>query len=284
MDINPEKLANFRIHTFRNETADRLRNQNDAINFVNERGFVFFWPITGIILPSLWVAAAGNRPVADKHDDPGHITWDWKDELLGTGIWYYGRVLARKNCMISLKVLPYFYALSPNYGEPETDYLQNYQKGELPLDAKNVYEALLKEGPLDSIALRRAAHITGKGTDSRFNKALEVLQSSFRIMPIGTSKSGAWHYAFVYDLFHRHFPDQINISRSISESAAKKLLILTYLKSVGSCTEKDLSKLFRWDQTSIETEVKSLVSSSQIIDNIGLNNDIHPYLSLTELL
>ncbi|MCK7520523.1 MAG: hypothetical protein MZV64_23930 [Ignavibacteriales bacterium] len=50
-----------------------------ASTFVNRRGFVFFWPISGIDLPSLWTAVAGDRPVADKHDDPGHITWGWKD-------------------------------------------------------------------------------------------------------------------------------------------------------------------------------------------------------------
>ena len=284
MDIDPEKLERFRLRTFRNEPAGRLRNRNDAIDFVNERGFVFFWPIKGVILPSLWVATAGDSPVADKHDDPGHITWGWKDELLGTGVWYYGRVLSHKNCMISLEVLPNFYALSPNYGEPETDYLEEYQRGALSVEAKNVYEALIKEGPLDSIALRRVSRLTGTGSDSRYNKALEILQSSFRITPIGTCKSGAWQYAFVYDLFHRHFPDQINSSRSISESAAQKLIILTYLKSVGACTEKDLRKLFHWDQTRIKTATNSLVASSQILNNIGLNNEDHPYLCLPELL
>ncbi|HEX7556734.1 MAG TPA: hypothetical protein VF338_08930, partial [Leptolinea sp.] len=199
--LNPEALKCYRQKTYRSKPSSRLRTRNEAVQFVNQRGFIFFWPITGIPLPSLWVAAAGDRPVADEHDDPGHITWGWKDESLGQGIWYYGRVLARKNCMISLQSLPNFYALSPNYGEPETDYLDDYQRGILPLEAKNVYEALLKEGPLDSITLRRAAHLTGAGTDSRFNHALEILQTNFRLIPIGTSTKGAWHYAFIYDLF-----------------------------------------------------------------------------------
>lgn len=284
VDLNPEKLKLFRLRTHRSEPSHRLRNQNEAIEFVNERGFVFFWPITGVILPSLWVAAAGDRAVADEHDDPGHITWGWKDELLGTGVWYYGRVLSHKNCMISREILPNFYALSPNYGEPETDYLEEYRQGVLPLEVKNVYEALLKEGPLDSIALRRAAHLTGAGTDSRFNKALEILQTSFRVVPIGTSKSGAWHYAFVYDLFHRHFPDQIDQSRTISESTARKKLVFTYLNSVGACTEKDLQKLFHWDQTSVKTTIGSLVFTQQIVENVAIHNEKHLYICLPEVL
>ena len=47
-------------------------------------------------MPSLWTAVAGDRPVADAHDDPGHITWGWKDRSLDKKIWYYGKILRRK--------------------------------------------------------------------------------------------------------------------------------------------------------------------------------------------
>jgi hypothetical protein len=52
----------------------RLSDVEQAINFVNERGFVYFWPIKGIVLPTLWVATAGERPVPNDHDDSGQIT------------------------------------------------------------------------------------------------------------------------------------------------------------------------------------------------------------------
>ncbi len=67
-------------------------------------------------MPSLWTAVAGDRPVADKHDDPGHITWGWKYKALGKKIWYYAKTLRKKATMISLEIAPYFYALSENYG------------------------------------------------------------------------------------------------------------------------------------------------------------------------
>jgi len=101
-----------------------------------------------IDLPSLWVAVAGNRVVADKHDDPGHITWGWKDNALGKQIWYYAKILRGKATMVSLEVAPYFYALSENYGSPEEDYLLAYEEGRLTQAARQVYEALLKEGAL----------------------------------------------------------------------------------------------------------------------------------------
>ena len=154
-EVNLDVLRSYREKTYRMKPSSRVRDREEAVQFVNKTGFISFWPIKDLPMPSLWVAAAGNRPVADEHDDPGHVTWGWKDDLLGQHRWYYGRILALKNCMISLDLLPHFYALSPNYGDPENDYLEDYHRGILPMEAKLVYETLLREGPIDSISLRK---------------------------------------------------------------------------------------------------------------------------------
>jgi hypothetical protein len=284
VQLSRESLLAYRRQTYRCDPSLRLHHREEAIQFVNQRGFIFFWPISTVPLPSLWAAVAGDRPVADEHDDPGHITWGWKDELLGQGIWYYGRVLARKNCMISLETLPYFYALSPNYGEPEADYLEDYRRGSLPLEAKNVYETLLKEGPMDSIALRRAAHLSSPGSDSRFNHALEILQTSFRVVPIGTSTNGAWHYSFVYDLFHRHFPTVIDQSRLISEKAARSRLLITYFYAVGACTLRDMSRIFRWEMDSTKNTLSSLIETHQVVSDIQIEGEKQAVYCLPQIL
>ncbi len=282
--IDREKLQAHRRLTFRIDPAHRLQNKNDAIHFVNQRGFIFFWPIKELSLPSLWVATAGDRPVADEHNDPGHITWSWKDELLGKGVWFYGRVLARKNCMISLDYLPFFYALSPNYGEPEIEYLDEYSNGHLSLEAKNVYEILLRDGPLDSISLRRAAHLTGTGSDSRFNKALETLQTKFRIFLCGISQNGAWHYSFVYDVFHRNFLDSIQRSRTISEFSARAKLLDQYLRSVGCSTIREITHIFRWTSEEIQQTIKFLSKSGVITSNIETKGEKEIFVCLTEFI
>ena len=136
--LDLEKLSAHRNRTYPLSMLARVRTARAALGFVNERGFVYFWPIKGIELPSLWAAVAGDRMVADKHDDPGHITWGWKDNALGKKKWYYAKVLRRKATMISLDVAPYFYALSENYGSPEEDYLLAYEEGRLSQAAKQV--------------------------------------------------------------------------------------------------------------------------------------------------
>jgi hypothetical protein len=198
-----------------------------------------------VYLPSLWTAVAGDRPVADAHDDPGHVTWGWKDNALSQRIWYYAKVLRRKATVISLEVAPYFYALSDNYGSPEEDHIVAYQDGHLTLAAKNIYDALLAAGPLDSISLRKAAHMAG-AKESEWNRALEDLQMDFKVLPVSVAEAGAWRYAFNYDIVSRHYPDLPQKARRISESDARQRLLELYFESVGAAQARDVTRLFKW--------------------------------------
>jgi hypothetical protein len=186
-----ETIQSYRSNTFRLRPGQRIQHKEEAVQFVRDRGFVFFWPIKEITLPSLWVAVAGDRPVADAHDDPGHVTWGWKDSLLGKHEWYYAKVLRKRATMISMELAPYFYALTENYGSPDEDYLTLYEMGRLTLEARQVYEALLREGPLDSIALRKAARLSSRESEGRFSKAITDLQADFKVVPVAVTNAGA---------------------------------------------------------------------------------------------
>jgi hypothetical protein len=283
-ELITEIIQVYRQKTYRIIPSSRVRNREEAVQFVNERGFITFWPAKDIPMPSLWVAANGDRPVADDHDDPGHVTWGWKDDLLGLHKWYYGRVLALKNSMISLNLLPSFYALSPNYGDPENDYMEDYRKGILPMEARQVYETLLKEGPMDSISLRKKSHLGSADSNSRFNKALEVLQTSFRIVPAGVCDAGSWHYAFLYDLFHNQFSDAVERSRLITEQTARKTILETYFNSVGGCTRRDMLKTFRWPQADLDLTLRSLVEIGFIQEAVTIPGEKYPFFIVQDLI
>jgi winged helix DNA-binding protein len=263
--LDLKKLNAHRARTYRFSPFSRLRSPRAARQYVNERGFIYFWPIKGIELPSLWTAVAGNRVVADKHDDPGHITWGWKDNALGKKIWYYAKILRKKATMISLDVAPYFYALSENYGSPEEDYLLAYEEGRLSQAAKQVYEALLNEGAMHTIDLRSAAKLTN-AKESEFNKALEVLQSDFKILPVGVAKAGAWKYAFIYEIVTRHYPDLPEKARFINEAEARRKLVELYFESVGAAQERDIQKLFGWPGELTKRTIAALREKGQLIE------------------
>jgi hypothetical protein len=256
--LDLKKLKSHRARTYRLSPFARLSSPRAAREFIDRRGFIYFWPIKGIDLPSLWTAVAGNRVVADKHDDPGHVTWRWKDNALGKKTWYYAKVLRKKATMISLDVAPYFYALSENYGSPEEDYLLAYEEGRLSQSAKQVYEALLKEGALNTIDLRSAAKLMN-AKDSEFNKALEVLQSDFKILPVGVAEAGAWKYSFIYEIVPRHYPELPEKARFISEGEARRKLLELYFESVGAAQERDVNKLFAWQKELTARTIASLI-------------------------
>ncbi len=262
--LSIERLRAYRAETFRTLPHLRLTNVDQAVDFVNERGFVFFWPIRDVVLPSLWTAAAGDRPVGDAHDDPGHITWDWKDSLLGKHRWYYGRVLRRRNTIISLEMAPHFYALSENYGSPEEDYLILYEQGRMTQESKAVYEALLNEGPLDTLALRRAARLSSRENDSRFNRALDDLQIDFKALPVGISDVGAWHYAFVYDIPARHFPSLPDEAHNIEEKTARQKLAERYWRSLGAAPLNDYIKCMGW-KTDLALKALDALEESRVV-------------------
>jgi hypothetical protein len=280
--IDLKRLKQYRQKTFHLLPAKRVSSAEGALDFVNERGFVYFWPINGVDMPSLWMAVAGERSVADNHDDPGHVTWGWKDAALPKKIWYYGKILRRKATMISLEIAPYFYALSENYGSPEEDYLLAYEEGRLTQAAKQLYETLLDKGSLDTISLRKEARLLN-AKESVFNRALEDLQKDFKILPVGVAEVGAWKYAFRYDVTARHMPELAEQARPIGEAEARQKLTELYFASIGAAQLRDVAKLFGWPPELVKRTVERLVKNGKLVE---AEHPQHPgaWLTIPEIL
>jgi len=282
--VSLDKLKRYRAETFHLLPGQRLKNRDEAVAYVNQRGFIYFWPITGVVMPSLWAATAGDRPVADAHDDPGHVTWGWKDSSLGQRIWYYAKILRKKATLISLDSVPYFYALTENYGAYDEDYLTIYEQGRLTLEAKTLYETLLDQGPLDTVALRKAAHLTSPESNTRFERALADLQANFMILPVAVTQAGAWRYAFAYDLVARHYPTLPDQAHNISEREARQVLANLYLQSVGAAQIRDLTRLFGWNSSHAERTVEELIQQGQVKRGLELEDQPGEWIAVEALL
>lgn len=281
--ISPETIKAYRTQSYRLAHGGRIKTLDEAIDFVNQRGFIFFWPIKGISLPSLWMGVAGERPVADAHDDPGHVTWGWKDSLLGSRHWYYAKMLRKKATMIAMHIVPFFYALSENYGAPDEDYLTLYEQGRLTQEAKAVYEVLLEKGPIDTISLRRAARLSSRESDSRFNRALTTLQEDFKVVPVAVTQAGAWRYAYAYDIVDRHYPEIPEQARYISERDARKKLVELYFHSVGAAQLRDVRLIFGWTLSDTEEAIAELVSGGLLKRDLEVENQPGAWVALAEL-
>jgi len=265
-----DEIKRRREFNYRRTPERRVRSVEEARAFVEEVGFCHFWPIKGVELPNLFHAIAGRvRPVPNEHGDPdGSKCWGWKDYALDKKWWYYGKFLRRKATFISLKELPYFYALSENYGSLD-DYLQEYEDGLLTAEAKAIYEAILEHGPLDTIRLRREARLSAQSAKSRFERALVELQVGLKILPVGIAEAGAWRYAFIYELLPRWFPDVPEQARAIGRGEAHRHILLRYLRTVVVATPTQVARLFGWS----EAEVERALGDSHLEGDCHLTSD-----------
>jgi hypothetical protein len=204
-------------------------------------------------------------------------------EEFGQRLWYYAKVLRKRATLISLAVAPDFYALSENYGEPDKDYLLQYDAGRLTFEAKTLYETLLAEGPLDTVSLRKLAKMTSKASDSPFNRALETLQADFKILPVGVAEAGAWKYAFIYECVHRHYPDLAARARPIRQADARRTLAELYLRSVGAARAKDLALLFGWPAREIAAALDALARDGIAQPGVTVAEQPGEWAALAEL-
>jgi hypothetical protein len=278
-DLFLSQIKAYRRKTYR---PGAIRTRAEAIAFVRKRGFVYFWPIQGVELPSLWVAVAGDRPVPSEHDDAGHVTWGWKDSLLGKRRWYYAKLLRKKATLIGLEAAPYFYALTENYGSLEDDYLIQYEAGRMTQEAKRIYETLLKEGPLDTVALRRAVWLSSDGGKSSFDRALLELQAEMKILPVGVAEAGAWHYAFIYDLVPRHLPQIPEQARQIAEPQARAKLLELYFQSVGAAPPGEIRKLFGWRKPDLDQALEGLLAARVLQAGVSVGTGREQWLALAD--
>ncbi len=266
---------------YRRTPALAVKNEAEARAFVDAVGFCFLWPIKDIEMPNLLHAIAGRaREVPAEHADPdGSRCWGWKDRSLGQKWWYYAKLLRRKATLVSLDLLPYFYACSANYGDLN-DYVQEYQDGVLTAEAKQIYEALLEHGPLDTVRLRREAHMSAENAKSRFDRALADLQVGFKVLPVGVAEVGAWRYAFVYEIVQRHFPDLPAQARQIRRSEARRTLVQRYLEAVVAAGPPALERVFHvfgWEKTEWARTLAALEQEG-IIRRVKVEGEAEPQL------
>ncbi len=261
-------IHRIREHTYHRTPERRLHTVDEARAFVDEIGFCHFWPIKDIEMPNLFHAIAGRvRPVPHEHDDPDiSKCWGWKDDALDKRWWYYAKLLRRRATLVSLDLLPTFYACSENYGELD-DYVQEYADGLMTAEAKAIYEALLKHGPLDTIRLRRESRMSAESAKSRFDRALVELQVGFKVLPVGVARTGAWNYAFNYEIVQRHYPDLPEQARQIKRSEARRTLVSRYLDNVVATDRKMIGKVFhilKWTPSELNRTIKTLLQEGAI--------------------
>jgi hypothetical protein len=257
-----EALRNERYHRRRDI---RLTSEDAIRRFVNDAGVCLLFPAQGIEMPNVYQAVAGfAKGMTAKHNDPAiSLTWGTKDRSLNQRWWYYGKLLKGKATLVSLDLLPSFYALSENFGTDD-DYLLEYEAGTLSNDAKNIYEALLRHGPMHAIELKRKSNLYGDEVKAKFDKALGELQAGLKVLPVGVAEAGAWRYAFIYDIVSRWLPEQTKAAQNISRSDARVNILSRHVRNVVMAETKTLARIFNWKVAEVDAALRKLVERGEV--------------------
>lgn len=279
-----ESLGAARAERYRQRLDLRVNTEEEALDFLDDVGLCLLFSAKGIELPSLWGALCGeDRPLPRHHNDRElGMAWRWKDSLPVTGKILYGKFLRKRPVFVSLHLAPSFYALSPNYGELDEDYLSDYLDGRLSVEAKLVYEVLLEQGALPTSRLRREAGLGGRTNAARFERALAELQMDFRIAKVAISDANRWGYCYVYDLLPRHFPDVLGRARKISDLQARETILNRYLQTVVAATPSQVRSLFGWEMRVVERTASRLEAEGRLRTGVQIHGLSGEFLSVLQ--
>lgn len=237
MDFPARRIAAYRAALL---APHRVRTSGEGLRFITALGFCYAFTAGPGNLPGLFDVLA-TRSI----DRMWGWAWRWKDDLVTARRVYYGKVLRGKPAYVSLGFLPHFYALSGNVGDAD-DAEQAYREGRLSRMARDVYQAIDRDGPLSTWMLRR--RFVSRGSPAgMFQRALTALQSAFLIAKVAEIENGA--YSFIWDAFARWMPQAVRAARTVTAAAAAGAVLERYLKTVGAASPRQILDLFRWSPT-----------------------------------
>jgi len=246
--LSKKKLEAYRRRRWR---EGKLRTLKEASAFLDEAGMCLLFACRDIPLPKIYDCAA---------DDVNW--WAWKDLLQEQRRAYNGRLVRRKATLVSMELLPAFYAVYRT-GGGYAMYEEEYYWGKLGELANSVAQHIDRNGPTPVDELRRAVVPLGKKNTRRFHAALFELQSKFKIVTVGL-KDKSWGIR-ILDLFMNWVPAEIERrAERMDRREAMQIILSTFVNAAGAVPEAVTSRVFGWPQAETAEVVESLVEAGHI--------------------
>jgi len=217
-------------------TKRRIGSLERAAAFVDDVGFAFLFPKSGVALPSLWEAAS-DRPMHDLGREWGpdaERVWGWKDELPRRGLAWYGRFLRGRPSFLATDLLACLYPRSGAPGDFEDAQLSPY--------AYRIARILLRSGPQPTSALREALDAEGSKGGERFDRALSELGRGLVVTHFGTEDEGAGWPSGILELTARAF----RLPRRTGRDRARLRAAGRFLDTILMARPAELASSFGW--------------------------------------
>jgi len=204
------------------------------------------FPVKNIPLPSLYCAVTRRNPhIEFKWDRYSEMLWKWKSSIPKRKRAFYGKYFRGRGTFISLKQLPYFLATQETAIERD-DNGKFYSAGRITENARAIWEALARHGPLATLELRNVAKMDSKAGNIRFKRAMAELQCMLIVVHFGTEQETAAWASGKFELVCRAFPKETAAARAIAPEAARRELAAKFLALCPASPPKDVARLFGW--------------------------------------
>jgi hypothetical protein len=239
MKTLPEEIEQYRDRKWRREESLKVDTAEEVEAMVEELGFCLGLTDARTNLPSVYTAVCGRRdahlPRNVQKDYEASRAWVLKDEVIARGRVYYGKLIKGKSWFLAPRMIPYFNAI---WGVPK-----NREGKDLSGSANKILKVLRKEWEMASSDLRTEAGIT---TRPRFNKALDKLQRTMKVVP--QEVVYVPRFTYIWTLAEARFPKET--AKKVSREEAVRELARAYLEMCGMTLLGDLSRAFgfqRWE-------------------------------------
>jgi hypothetical protein len=221
----------------------------EAVRFIDALGFCVLYPIKGLPLPSVYFAVTGRDPhVEHKWDEKSEMLWRWKDDLPLQRRAFYGKYFKGRGTFISLKYLPHFLAMNGT-GVTPGDHARFYDDGRIREEARAIWAALAKHGPLPTLELRHLCRMETTAGNKCFKRAMLDLQRMLIVVHFGAEQETAAWASGRFELTCRAFPEETAAARNIAPEEARRIIAAKYLEWRPDAPHGNLRRIFGWTKS-----------------------------------
>ncbi|CAN5780405.1 hypothetical protein BH18ACI4_BH18ACI4_18270 [soil metagenome] len=228
----PEYVEVYRDRFWHREAENRIEDALSAEKFIERVGFCSALTDCRRPGPSLYIAVCGRRdafmPRNVQKDPESRLAWSIKDDIMRRGRVFYAKLKRGRLTFVARRLLPYFYARWGVPVEKEAEFLSD--------DARSVLRVLRREWEMGTRDLRLASRIDER---SRFNRAIDDLQKTFKVIPSDVIYKPTFSY--IWSLAETRFHDELELR--VSREEALKEIARAYLSSAGITLRGELASV-----------------------------------------
>lgn len=203
--VLPEAIEALRDQSWRRDAVSRIEDRSAAEAFFEEVGFCNALTDRRHAGPSLYIAVCGRRdahlPRNVQKDPECRLTWTIKDEVLRRGRVYYAKLARARTTFVAPRLIPHFKAI---WGVP-----RNREASTLSAAARSVLTVLRREWEMGTRDLREASGVSNR---QQFNKAIDELQKTFKIIPSDVVYEPTFTY--IWTIAEARFPAELGQKNS----------------------------------------------------------------------